>query len=156
MRSTAAVEVFEVHYDSLDRVRIAGWYCLPRKRPDPLPALVFYPGYISEPTLPKNYAQKGYAAFGVAPRGKLRSNGQVHPGYPGLLAHNIIDHNIYWYHKLDKQLYDKHHVLKTKVHDAEIGTLPLDDLTLGTLKKEKLLAKDKMAAMIEEYRKVKH
>jgi cephalosporin-C deacetylase len=47
-RSTAEVEVFEVHYDSLDGVRIAGWYCLPRYRPAPLPAVVFYPGYISE------------------------------------------------------------------------------------------------------------
>ena len=32
LRSTAEVEVFEVHYDSLDGVRIAGWYCLPRER----------------------------------------------------------------------------------------------------------------------------
>jgi len=48
LRSTPEVEVFEVHYDSLDHVRVAGWYCLPRVRPQPLPALVFYPGYISE------------------------------------------------------------------------------------------------------------
>lgn len=97
LRSTPAVEVFEVHYDSLDQVRIAGWYCLPRHRPEPLPALVFYPGYISEPTLPKAHAAKGYAAFGAAPRGKLRSNQQYNPGYPGLLAHNIIDRNSYAY-----------------------------------------------------------
>ena len=97
MRSTEEVEVFEVHYDSLDGVRIAGWYCLPRHRPDPLPAVVFYPGYISEPTFPKSHAAKGYATFGAAPRGKLRSNSQVNPGYPGLLAHNIIDRNTYAY-----------------------------------------------------------
>ena len=36
LRSTATVEVFEVHYDSLDQVRIAGWYCLPRERSTPL------------------------------------------------------------------------------------------------------------------------
>jgi cephalosporin-C deacetylase len=48
MRSTEAVEVFEVHYDSLDNVRVAGWYCLPRQRSEPLPAVVYYPGYISE------------------------------------------------------------------------------------------------------------
>ena len=53
MRSTPTVEVFEVYYDSLDHVRIAGWYCLPRERPNPLPALVYYPGYISEPVRPK-------------------------------------------------------------------------------------------------------
>lgn len=97
MRSTATVEVYEVHYDSLNHVRIAGWYCLPRQRPAPLPALVVYPGYISEPTLPKAQAAKGYAAFGAAPRGKLRSNQQYNPGYPGLLAHNIIDRNSYAY-----------------------------------------------------------
>ncbi|MBV7329911.1 acetylxylan esterase [Chloroflexi bacterium TSY] len=97
MRSTDDVEVFEVHYDSLNHVRIAGWYCLPRHRPEPLPALVFYPGYVSEPTLPKSHAKMGYATFGAAPRGKLRSNGQVNPGYPGLLVHNIIDRNSYAY-----------------------------------------------------------
>ena len=91
LRSNEQVEVFEVHYDSLEQVRIAGWYCLPRHRPEPLPAMVVYPGYISEPTLPKAHAAKGYAAFGAAPRGKLRSHQQYNPGYPGLLAHNIID-----------------------------------------------------------------
>lgn len=97
MRSTNEVEVFEVHYDSIDGVRIAGWYCLPRQRTEPLPAIVFYPGYISEPTFPKGHAAKGYATFGAAPRGKLRSNSQVNPGYPGLLTHNIIDRNSYAY-----------------------------------------------------------
>lgn len=97
LRSTAQVEVFAVHYDSLEHVRIAGWYCLPRHRPAPLPAMVVYPGYISEPTLPKAHAAKGYAAFGAAPRGKLRSNQQFNPGYPGLLAHNIIDRHTYGY-----------------------------------------------------------
>ena len=91
------MEVFEVHYDSLDGVRIAGWYCLPRQRKEPLPAIVVYPGYISEPTLPKNWATQGYAAFGAAPRGKLRSHSQYNPGYPGLLIHNILDRNTYAY-----------------------------------------------------------
>ena len=50
-------------------------------------------------------------------------------------------------------LYKQHNTLKAKVRDAEIGVLPLDDLSLGTMKKEKLLAKDKMAAMIEQYRR---
>ncbi len=97
LRSTAEVEVFDVHYDSLDGVRVFGWYCLPRQRVQPLPAVVFYPGYISEPTLPKAQAARGYATFGAAPRGKLRSNSQYNPGYPGLLAHNIIDKNSYAY-----------------------------------------------------------
>lgn len=97
LRSTPEVEVFEVHYDSLDNVRIAGWYCLPRERSGPLPAMVFYPGYISEPGLPKGFATRGYATFGCAPRGKLRSNSQFNPGYPGLLTHNITDRNTYSY-----------------------------------------------------------
>ncbi len=52
-----------------------------------------------------------------------------------------------------KKLYRKHNELKEKVRDAELGVLPLDDLTLGTMKKEKLLAKDRMAAIIEDYRR---
>ena len=51
-----------------------------------------------------------------------------------------------------KKLYEQHAALKTKVKDAEIGVHPLDDLALGTLKKQKLLAKDKMAHIIERYR----
>ena len=97
MRSDEDVEVFEAHYDSLDGLRIAGWYCLPRKRSTPLPTIVVYPGYISEPTLPKDWARQGYAAFGAAPRGKLRSNERFNPGYPGLLTHNITDKNTYGY-----------------------------------------------------------
>jgi uncharacterized protein YdcH (DUF465 family) len=50
-------------------------------------------------------------------------------------------------------LYQEHNVLKAKVRDVELGALPLDDLSLGTMKKEKLLAKDRMAAMIEQYRR---
>ena len=52
-----------------------------------------------------------------------------------------------------QELYKQHHDLKEKVKNAELGVLPMDDSTLGTMKREKLLAKDKMAAMIEEYRR---
>lgn len=52
-----------------------------------------------------------------------------------------------------QQLFKQHNDLKEKVRNAELGVLPVDDLTLGTMKKEKLLAKDKMAAMIEQYRR---
>jgi cephalosporin-C deacetylase len=99
LRSTSEVDVYEVHYDSLDGVRVAGWYCVPKESylPPPYPALLLVPGYISEPTLPKSWARMGYAALGVAPRGKLRSNRQYNPGYPGLLADNITDRNTYAY-----------------------------------------------------------
>lgn len=50
-------------------------------------------------------------------------------------------------------LYNEHNALKEKVRDAELGVLPLDGASLGTMKKEKLLAKDKMAVMIEQYRR---
>lgn len=98
-RSTDEVDVFEIHYDSLDNLRIAGWYCVPKESylPPPYPGLLIVPGYVSEPTLPKSWAKMGYAAVGVAPRGKLRSNRHYNPGYPGLLVNNIIDRNTYSY-----------------------------------------------------------
>ena len=97
LRSTPEVEVYEVHYDSLDGVRIAGWYCLPAQRQGKLPAILEVPGYISDPALPKGCARTGYATFSAAPRGKVRSNAQYNPGYPGLLTHNIVDRNTYGY-----------------------------------------------------------
>jgi cephalosporin-C deacetylase len=99
LRSTPEVDVYEIHYDSLDGLRIAGWYCVPKASylPPPYPALLLVPGYISEPTLPKSWAKLGYAAVGVAPRGKLRSNSRYNPGYPGLLTNNIVDRSTYAY-----------------------------------------------------------
>lgn len=99
LRSDDETETFEIGYNSLDGVRIAGWYSRPREShiEPPYPGLLLVPGYISEPTLPKSWARLGYAAVGVAPRGKLRSNRQFNPGYPGLLTHNIIDRNTYSY-----------------------------------------------------------
>lgn len=97
LRSTADVEVFSAGYDSLDGLRVAGWYVRPRGARGRLPALALMPGYISEPKIPKELARAGYAAFSVGPRGKLRSHGQFNPGYPGLLTHNITDRNTYGY-----------------------------------------------------------
>lgn len=98
-RSTDDVEVFDIAYRSWDGLDIAGWYCLPKgeRIPPPYPGLLLTPGYVSEPTLPKSWARLGYAALGVAPRGKLRSNGRFNPGYPGLLTHNIVDRETYAY-----------------------------------------------------------
>jgi len=99
LRSTPAVDVYEIGYDSLDGLRIAGWYCVPNRDelPPPYPGLLLMPGYISEPTLPKSWAARGYAAVGVAPRGKLRSNRHFNPGYPGLLVRDICDRHTYGY-----------------------------------------------------------
>ena len=97
LRSDPKVDVYEVHYDSLDGIRIAGWYCLPTRRHGPLPALLQLPGYLQDPPIPKAAARDGYATFGAAPRGKLRSRAQFDPGYPGLLTDNITDRNTYTY-----------------------------------------------------------
>ncbi len=43
-----------------------------------------------------------------------------------------------------RSLYMRHRELDKQVHDAEIGVLPLDDMTLLRMKKEKLWAKDKL------------
>lgn len=50
-----------------------------------------------------------------------------------------------------QQLYQQHAELKTQVHEAEIGIHPLDDLSLTRLKRQKLLAKDRMAHIIQRY-----
>lgn len=52
-----------------------------------------------------------------------------------------------------KVLYDKHEKLDETVDKAGTGVLPLDDMTLEKMKKEKLLVKDKMALMIAKYRR---
>ncbi len=97
LRSTEEIDVYEVFYTSLDRVRIAGWYALPKQRDGRLPGLLQVPGYNMEPPVPKVWARQNYAAFSVAPRGKLRSNRQFNPGYPGLLTYGVVDRNTYSY-----------------------------------------------------------
>ena len=99
-RSTPDVEVFEIRFTSWDRIRIACWYCRPGGSIGPLPAIIQLPGYVSEPVLPKSTARRGYGVLSVAPRGKLGSNSQFNPGYPGLLTHNIVDRQTYGYRGL--------------------------------------------------------
>lgn len=43
-----------------------------------------------------------------------------------------------------RSLFMKHRELDKQVRDAELGVLPVDDLTLVKLKKQKLMAKDKL------------
>jgi uncharacterized protein YdcH (DUF465 family) len=52
-----------------------------------------------------------------------------------------------------KRLYQKHQGLKDQVHQANEGSLPLDDVSLENLKKQKLLLKDRMAAIIANRRR---
>ena len=97
LRSSREADVYQVRYDSLDWVRIFGWYSVPKQRDGRLPAILYTPGYAQEPPILKDWAKKGYAALSVAPRGKVRSRSQFDPGYPGLLTHNIVDRNSYSY-----------------------------------------------------------
>jgi uncharacterized protein YdcH (DUF465 family) len=48
-----------------------------------------------------------------------------------------------------RSLYMRHRELDKQVLDAELGVLPLDDMTLVRLKKEKLWAKDKLTHLWE-------
>ncbi|HVK52539.1 MAG TPA: YdcH family protein [Pseudoxanthomonas sp.] len=43
-----------------------------------------------------------------------------------------------------KQLYQRHRELDKKVADAELGVLPIDDNLLGQMKREKLVAKQRL------------
>jgi uncharacterized protein YdcH (DUF465 family) len=49
-----------------------------------------------------------------------------------------------------RQLYFHHQKLDKKVNDAELGILPIDDLTLTRMKREKLQAKDRLTRMLRE------
>lgn len=51
-----------------------------------------------------------------------------------------------------KRLYDKHHTLKNTVREANEGKVGIDQLSLEELKKVKLILKDRMTLMIENYR----
>lgn len=51
-----------------------------------------------------------------------------------------------------RRLYQHHKELDSKVHDAEIGVLPIDDMTLSGMKKEKLHAKERLQRMWDEHR----
>jgi len=49
-----------------------------------------------------------------------------------------------------RRLYQQHQKLDNKVHEAVIGRLPIDDVTLGTMKREKLRAKDQLQHIWDE------
>ena len=48
-----------------------------------------------------------------------------------------------------RQLYQRHKDLDKKVMDAELGVLPIDDITLAQMKREKLAAKDRLVRMYD-------
>jgi uncharacterized protein YdcH (DUF465 family) len=48
-----------------------------------------------------------------------------------------------------RQLYQRHRDLDKKVMDAELGVLPIDDVSLMQMKRQKLAVKDRLAYMYE-------
>jgi uncharacterized protein YdcH (DUF465 family) len=50
-----------------------------------------------------------------------------------------------------RSLYLRHRELEKQVTDAELGTRPLDDMTLVRLKKEKLAAKDRLTRIFDQH-----
>lgn len=48
-----------------------------------------------------------------------------------------------------RQLYHRHKQLDKQVLDAELGVLPVDDLKLSQMKREKLAAKDRLTRMYD-------
>ena len=46
-----------------------------------------------------------------------------------------------------KSLYQRHKDLDKQVLDAELGVLAIDDLTLSKMKREKLMAKDRLTTL---------
>lgn len=48
-----------------------------------------------------------------------------------------------------KELYQRHQSLDKKVMDAELGVLPIDDVRLAQMKREKLAAKDRLVRLYD-------
>jgi cephalosporin-C deacetylase len=97
MRSNDDVQVYQATYRSLGGLEIAAWYAVPAKGEGPFPAILNLPGYKGEPTLRRDWGARGIITLSVAVRGKLRSNSQFNPGYPGLLAYGVESRETYGY-----------------------------------------------------------
>jgi len=55
-----------------------------------------------------------------------------------------------------RRLYQHHQELDSKVHDADIGVLPIDPNTLVSMKKEKLVAKARLERIWADRRHMVH
>ncbi|MBO9665174.1 DUF465 domain-containing protein [Dokdonella sp.] len=55
-----------------------------------------------------------------------------------------------------RSLYYRHKELDSKVRDAELGVLPMDEATLRNMKYEKLHAKDKLTQIWESVHHATH
>jgi len=50
-----------------------------------------------------------------------------------------------------RRLYNRHKQLDKQVLDAELGVLPLDDVRLALMKKEKLQTKDRLTQWVAQH-----
>ncbi len=48
-----------------------------------------------------------------------------------------------------RRIFNRHQQLDKRVSEAELGNAPMEDLALNQLKKEKLLAKDRLAYLMD-------
>ncbi len=70
LRSTEMVDVYRVSYASLHRVRVHGWYTVPRWKPGPHAAMLFLPGYSTGRISPKiEHSRQGAATLSIQVRG---------------------------------------------------------------------------------------
>lgn len=99
LRSNDTIDTYEVHYASLQGVRIFGWLCVPRGR-DQLPAVIGYPGYSAVVSPPRGRAARGYVALEISPRGHHKSDLSYAPGFPGLMTAGIDDARSYAFRAL--------------------------------------------------------
>ena len=97
IRSNDGVNVHHSTFISLGGLEIAGWYSVPTIGDGPFPAIINFPGYKGEPGLRRDWGHKGVITLTVAVRGKLGSNSDFNPGYPGLLTDGIESRETYSY-----------------------------------------------------------
>lgn len=86
-----------------------------------------------------SYPQRKAAEFGLMREVQMFE-------YDQDIVHALLEENEQF-----QELYEYHGKLKMRIRDIEAGIHPLDSLSLGMLKKEKLLAKDRMATIIARY-----
>ena len=55
-----------------------------------------------------------------------------------------------------RRLYQHHQELDSKVRDAELGVLPVDDTSLAGMKREKLYLKDRLTRMWDRHSATAH
>jgi cephalosporin-C deacetylase len=97
LRSTPEVDVHEVHFASLGGARLFAWLARAVEGPAKRPGLIVYPGYSGTPGIPRAWAKAGYIALQLSPRGHHLSNGEVDPGFPGLMTSGVDEPGTYVY-----------------------------------------------------------